>query len=50
MKNKKVNIKPMEILTEKELMKILINLKKINGFEFFLDAQFRIYPKNPSLS
>lgn len=40
--SKKVNVKPMEILTQKELDKISAGLKKIDGFEFLIDTQFRM--------
>lgn len=38
MENKKINVKAMDNLTDQELRDLIIQLKKINGFEFFVSS------------
>ncbi|MEO9277482.1 MAG: hypothetical protein ABI340_06870 [Nitrososphaera sp.] len=36
--NKKINVKAMDNLTDAELKDLIVQLKKIDGFEFFVSS------------
>lgn len=40
--SKRVNLKIMDQINDKELNKLVENLKKIKDFEFFIDSQFMV--------
>ena len=42
MEEKQINVKPMFILSEEEMSKLVTALKKIKGFNFFVVCQSRI--------
>ena len=42
MNPKKINVKIMETLTKEENDRLLQHLKKIDGFEFFIDSQILV--------
>jgi phage terminase large subunit-like protein len=39
---KKVNVKIMEQINNEQLEKLVDDLKKIDGFDFLVDAQFKV--------
>jgi hypothetical protein len=40
---KQVNIKLVEQISDGEMIKLVEGLKKIDGFDFLVDCQFRVY-------
>ena len=43
MHDKKVNVKVMEQINNEQINRLIEGLKKIDGFDFLLDSQFKIY-------
>ena len=41
-RKKKINIKIIEQITDNELSYLINELKRINGFDFLVDSQFKI--------